>query len=127
MLCLSGYSRWVSLTNLVVSGQIIRGKKPNFQFQFRLFHTSSPLRSIELSVKTLNVMARARHSAKIKMGNGNPFHLDFTIMMCTNDLVFTALFENKLKFSEILSLFPNSPKFESRVHDCVFRCRRSRL
>ena len=71
-----------------------KGKKPHFGLTdvaqkhlclklklpfVRLFHTSSPLRSIGLSVKTLNVMAKARHGAKIKMGNGNPFHLDFTI------------------------------------------------
>ena len=57
-----------------------RSKTPLLKFPFvRLFHTSSPLRSIELSVKTLNAMAKARDSAKIKMGNGNPFHLDFTL------------------------------------------------
>ena len=58
-----------------------RSKTPllNFNLPFvRLFYTSSPLRSIELSVKTLNVMARARHSAKIKMVNGYPLHLDYT-------------------------------------------------
>ena len=47
----------------------------------KLFHSSTPQRSIELSVKTLNVMARAqcRHSTKIKMVNGYPFHLDYTM------------------------------------------------
>ena len=53
-------------------------------------------------------MAKARRSAKIRMGNGKPFHLDFTIMMCTNDLVFTSLFENTLTL-----------KFKSRPHDYV--------
>ena len=83
---------WQFITNLVVSGQITREKKPHFRLTsvalclklklpfVRLFHTSSPLRSIELSVKTLNVRARARHSAKIKMVNGYPFHLDYTII-----------------------------------------------
>ena len=58
-----------------------RSKTPLLKFNLpfvRLFHTSSPLRSIELSVKTLNVRARARHSAKIKMVNGYPLHLDYT-------------------------------------------------
>ena len=83
---------WQFITNLVVSGQISREKKPHFRLTsvalclklkrpfVRLFHTSSPLRSIELTVKTLNVMAKARHSAKLKMGNGYPFHVDFTII-----------------------------------------------
>ena len=58
MLCLSGfelYSRLVPKFGSVRTDY--KGKKPQFRFRFRLFHTSSPLRSIELSVKTLNVIS----------------------------------------------------------------------
>ena len=64
---MGAYSRWA----LIRGWALIRINT--------VFHTSSPLRNIELSVKTLNVMAKARRSAKIRMGNGKPFHLDFTI------------------------------------------------
>ena len=87
---------WQFMTNLVVSGQMTRWQMTNqflpyswltyvaqkhlcLSLSFLLLDYSTLLlRSIELSVKTLNVMARARHSAKIKMVNGYPLHLDYT-------------------------------------------------